>query len=97
MAEEGILLLHCRMRQEVWMKVIVFEQPIDFIFEDRMIKLQKAVVLVAPREAEEGLIKLFSSISAAFVQNPRLIQAVQQENEKEIFKLIGLEMSREIF
>lgn len=93
----GMLLLHGRLGEESCLKVFSVLGTPDYIDGEKIVTVRRAVVMAAPRYAEEETLKLFSCISAALIQEPELVKAIEEEKEEQIFRILGKLMSREIF
>lgn len=95
--DNGMILLHGRIGSGPCLKVFsVIGEP-EYLEDGRMVPIRHAVAMTAPEEAKEECLGLFSCISAALVQEPELICAIEGEDEEMIFQIFGRLMSREIF
>lgn len=95
--ERGILFLHGRLANMLGLKVFLVEHGIDEITDSKWHQVKHVIAMAAPREAGEGLLRLFSCISAGLIQEPELAEAIERHRETEIFQVLGKMLSMEIF
>lgn len=87
--EDGVILFHCKFENEIRLHFYSLANPIDCVISNRLTKISKAVLMVAPYDSDDLLLKEFNTVSEALVQDKELIRLISQGIEEKIFEYLA--------
>lgn len=87
--EDGVILFHCKFENEICLHFYSLVNPIDCVISNRLTRISKAVLMVAPYDSDDLLLKEFNTVSEALVQDKELIRLISQGVKEKIFKYLA--------